>query len=120
MIGVLGSRLVVDFEKLASHVSFPNWQNAVESGSVVKAEDAPVQTTSPALDLDQISHPVFKNVAAELADNLIAVETTLPDDGKLYSLPNDLPAELRTAMNQSWYQPNLLSSTRILNSTAFR
>jgi DEAD/DEAH box helicase domain-containing protein len=51
VIGVLGSRLVVDFEKLASHVSFSNWQNAVESGSVVKAEDAPVQTTSPVFDL---------------------------------------------------------------------
>lgn len=100
VIGVLGSRLVVDFEKLASHVSFSNWQNAVETGSVVKAEDASALWTSPALDLEQISHPVFKDVAVELADNLIAVETTPPDDGELYSLPDDLPAAFRTALSR--------------------
>ncbi|GAB1545281.1 hypothetical protein NUACC21_79570 [Scytonema sp. NUACC21] len=98
VIGVLGSRLIVDFEKLDSHVSFSNWQNAVESENIVKAEDAPVQAASPALDLKQICHPVFFDVALELANNLKAVEMTPPSDGELYPLPDDLPAALRTAL----------------------
>ena len=98
IMGVLGQRLIVDFDKSSEPISISNWSVAVEQRMLVKAADAPQPNQTP--DLQQISHPIFQNIAEQLADNLVSIETILPTDGELHPLPSDLPAVLQSALKE--------------------
>ena len=97
VMGILGQRLIVDFDKYSESISIPNWSVAVEQGMLVKAADAPPDRTP---DLQQISHPIFQSIAEQLALRLASVEVVPPTDGELHPLPSDLPAGLQTALKQ--------------------
>jgi len=75
VMGILGQRLIVDFDKYSESISIPNWSVAVEQGMLVKAADAPPDRTP---DLQQISHPIFQSIAEQLAFRLTSVEVVPP------------------------------------------
>ncbi len=106
---VLGKRLIVDFIENPAPVHFSDWQIAIERKEINHINSANVNTNKLKLtqksrinleEIKAILKPVFRAIAQELIDKLIAIDSTPSIPGKLYPLPTDLPITLQNALAQ--------------------
>lgn len=102
VVGCLGRRLIIKFEKSSQPVSLPNWPLAVEQKYLIKANDAPAPEPIP--EIEQMDVPTFREFATEAADSLVAVDVMPPTKGEFFPLPTDLPNALLTALQHSGIQ----------------
>ncbi|AFZ22044.1 DEAD/DEAH box helicase [Allocoleopsis franciscana] len=102
VVGCLGRRLIIQFEKSSQPIFLPNWPLAVEQKHLIKASDAPAPEPIP--EIEQMGVPTFRKFATEVADSLVAVDVMPPAKGELHPLPTDLPDALLNALQHSGIQ----------------
>lgn len=107
VMAILGKRLIVRFLEDINPIQFSDWLDAVEKNQIRTANsDLTTTDTGSTQDLllvnteqiQAIPHLSFQAVAQELIPNLAAITVTEANTGELYSLPDDLPIHLRSAL----------------------
>ena len=97
--GSLGCRLFIRFDSKSEIVTILNWIEAVKQQLLIKASDAP--TRDPLPELEQINHPLCREVAYEFSESLVAVDVMPPTPPELHPLPDNLPPFLLKALQRN-------------------
>lgn len=98
IVAVLGQRVIIDFKQSQEPVTMTDWRIAIEQKNLMNATDVPQFDSSQ--QVEQISQPIFKSFAQEIANKILALEIIPAREGKLHPLPTDLPEHFLSALKQ--------------------
>lgn len=112
VMAMLGKRLIVRFLEDITPTQFSDWPSAVAEGQILASNNVLAVAHTPLSevvgdnprvsqeDIQAIPNLAFRAIAQELSPSLVAVDITQGNAGVVYSLPKDLPSELRSGLNR--------------------